>query len=78
MTFDLDAAKKVVSAWERTAAQLADAAVRDPRTLDLGARLLKSQLLWKKAFDTAVDAFWAPFLPVRDPAAAPAATKETI
>ena len=52
---------RMLAAWERTAAQLAEAVVRDPRTLELGSRLLKSHLLWKKAFDTAYDAAWTPF-----------------
>ena len=52
---------KLLAAWERTAATLAEAVVRDPRTLELGARLLRSHLLWKKAFDTAFDAAWTPF-----------------
>jgi hypothetical protein len=51
----------MLAAWERTAAQLAEAVVRDPRTLELGSRLLKSHLLWKKALDTAYDAAWTPF-----------------
>ena len=52
---------RLLAAWERTAAQLAEAVVRDPRTLELGARMLRSHLLWKKAFDTAIDAAWTPF-----------------
>ncbi len=55
--------KGIVSAWERAAAKMAEAVVRDPRTLDLGARLLRSHLLWRKAFDTAWQAAWAPFSP---------------
>lgn len=52
---------RVLAAWERTAAQLAEAVVRDPRTLELGSRFLRSHLLWKRAMDTAFDAAWTPF-----------------
>jgi hypothetical protein len=51
----------VLAAWERTAAQMAEAVVRDPRALDFGARMLRMHLLWKRAFDTALDAAWTPF-----------------
>ncbi len=50
---------RVLAAWERTAAQLAEAVVRDPRTLEFGAQLMRSHLLWKRAWDAAMDA-WAP------------------
>jgi hypothetical protein len=50
----------MLSAWERTAASFAQAVVRDPRTLEAGARLLKSQLLFRRAFALAWDALWAP------------------
>lgn len=63
-----DAYKRLLASWERTAAQLADAVVRDPRTLTFAARALKSQLLWRRALDTTVDAWWAAFLPVKGPA----------
>jgi hypothetical protein len=56
-------AKELVSVWERAAAKLSEAVVRDPRTLDLGARLLRSHLLWRRAIDTAWQAAWAPFAP---------------
>lgn len=52
---------RLLAAWERTAAQMAEAVVRDPRSLELGARLLRAHLLWKRAFDTALDAAWTPF-----------------
>jgi hypothetical protein len=52
---------RVLAAWERTAAQMAEAVVRDPRTLEQGARLLKSHLLWKRALDHAFDAWLTPF-----------------
>ena len=52
---------RLLAAWERTAAQMAEAVVRDPRTLELGARMLRSHLLWKRAFDHALDAAWTPF-----------------
>jgi hypothetical protein len=52
---------RMLAAWERTAASLAETVVRDPRTLEMGARLLRSHLLWKRAFDTAFDAAWTPF-----------------
>ena len=52
---------RLLAAWERTAAQMTEAVVRDPRTLELGARFLRSHLLWKRALDTAYDAAWAPF-----------------
>ena len=61
MNAEREACKRLLAAWERTAAQLAEAVVRDPRTLELGAGLLRSHLLWKRAFDTAAGAFWAPF-----------------
>jgi hypothetical protein len=47
--------RRLLGEWERAAAQMAGAVVRDPNTLELGATLLKLQLMWKKAFDTAVD-----------------------
>lgn len=52
---------RMLAAWERTTAHMAEAVVRHPRTLELGSRMLKSHLLWKKAFDTAFDAMWTPF-----------------
>jgi hypothetical protein len=54
-------AKEMISAWERAAAKMAETVVRDPRTLDMGARLLRSHLLWRRAIDTAWQAAWAPF-----------------
>ena len=61
MNAEREACKRLLAAWERTAAQMAEAVVRDPRTLELGAGLLRSHLLWKRAFDHAVEAWWAPF-----------------
>jgi len=58
---DTEALKHWVSAWERTAAKMAEAVVRDPRTLDLGSRLLRAHLLWRRAADLAWQATWAPF-----------------
>ena len=47
--------RRLLGAWERTAAQMTEAVVRDPGTLELGAGLLKLQLQWKRAFDQALD-----------------------
>jgi hypothetical protein len=53
--------RRLLAAWERTTAQVAEAVVRDPRMLAVGARVLRSHLLWKRTLDTALDAAWAPF-----------------
>ena len=55
-----EAFKSMLSAWERTAAGFAQAVVRDPRTLEAGARLLKSQLLFRRACALAWDALLTP------------------
>jgi hypothetical protein len=51
-----------LAAWERATATAAESVARDPRTLEVGARLLRAHLLWRKSFDTAVEAAWAPFV----------------
>lgn len=61
MTANREAQKRLLAAWERTAAGLAESVVRNPRTLELGAGLLRSHLLWRRAFDAAAEAFWSPF-----------------
>jgi hypothetical protein len=47
--------RRLLGEWERAAAQMAGAVVRDPNTLELGATLLKMQLMWKRALDRALD-----------------------
>ena len=61
-TFDPAAllASPLFTAWQRAAAQSLAAAARDPRLLKLGTGLLRAQLLWARAFESAVAAAWAP------------------
>jgi hypothetical protein len=53
--------EQLVEQWEGAAAEWAAAFVRDPRTLELGAASLRTQLAWRRAFDAMLDAAWAPF-----------------
>jgi hypothetical protein len=48
------------AAWQRAAADSMTAAARDPRLMKLGAGLMRSQLLWGRALQTAWQAAWAP------------------
>jgi hypothetical protein len=48
-------------AWERAAAEAARTMVSDPRTLELGAAMLRTHLLWRSAFNDAFAAALAPF-----------------
>jgi hypothetical protein len=54
------ASAPLVTAWQRAAADSMAAAARDPRLMSLGAGLLRSQLLWARAWQTALQATWAP------------------
>ena len=47
-------------AWQRAAADSMAAAARDPRMMRLGSGLLRAQLLWERAAQTAWQAAWAP------------------
>lgn len=49
------------AAWQRAAADTMAAAARDPRLLRLSNGLMRSQLLWARACQTALEAAWAPF-----------------
>jgi hypothetical protein len=44
-------AREALAAWEKTASKCAEQAVRDPRTLELGAEWLRSSLMWKRAHE---------------------------
>ena len=48
------------TAWQRAAADSVTAAARDPRVMKLGAGLMRSQMLWARAAQTAWQAAWAP------------------
>ncbi len=48
------------TAWQRAAADSMTAATRDPRMMKLGAGMLRAQLLWGRAIQTAWQAAWAP------------------
>jgi hypothetical protein len=45
------AARAALAAWEQAAGKLAEATVRDPRTLELGASLLRTMLECKRTAD---------------------------
>jgi hypothetical protein len=45
--------------WERAAADWAAAWVRDPRTLEFGAALMRTHLAWRRACDAIQDALWS-------------------
>jgi hypothetical protein len=47
-------------AWQRAAADSMAAAARDPRLMRLSTGLLRSQLLWTRAWQSAVAATLAP------------------
>jgi hypothetical protein len=53
--------EQLISQWEGAAADWAAAFVRDPRTLELGAAMLRTQLAWRRALDAVLDAAWAPY-----------------
>ena len=48
------------TAWQRAAADSMTAAARDPRMMKLGGGILRANLLWGRAFQTAWRAAWAP------------------
>lgn len=52
--------RKGFEAWERAASEAARNMVADPRTLELGAAALKAHLLWRRSFNEAFAATWAP------------------
>jgi hypothetical protein len=60
--FDLSsiAAQPLFQAWQRAAADSMAAAARDPRMMQLGAGMLRSQLLWGRAMQSVWQAAWAP------------------
>lgn len=58
--FSSIAAQPWFQAWQRAAAESMAAAARDPRVMQLGAGLLRSQLLWGRAMQSAWQAAWAP------------------
>ncbi len=47
--------------WEKAAADWAAAWVRDPRTLEFGAAMMRTHLAWRRAGDALLDALWTPF-----------------
>jgi hypothetical protein len=51
-----------LAAWEKSAAEAAQVMVRDPHMLQLGAEALKAHLVWRKSWNDAKEAAWAPFL----------------
>ena len=52
-----------LSAWEKSAADMAQSMVRDPQVLSLGAEALKAHLIWRKSWNDAMEALWQPYLP---------------
>ena len=54
-------AEQMLAAWEKTAAEAADGFARDPRTLALGAGMMRAQMLWARSVSLACEAAWAPF-----------------
>lgn len=48
------------AAWEKAASEATRAIVADPRTLEFGAAALKAHLLWRRSFNDALAAMWAP------------------
>jgi hypothetical protein len=56
---DNGAFQRLFSAWEKSAAAMADGASRHPQMLDLGAGLLRAHLAWVRALQASMEA-WAP------------------
>ena len=54
-------ADRMFAEWEKGAAQAAEAFARDPRTLAMGAGMLRAQMLWARSLSMACEAAWAPF-----------------
>jgi hypothetical protein len=45
-------ARDALAAWEKAASAMSAELVRDPRTLEVGAGLMRAGLMWKGALDT--------------------------
>lgn len=58
---DGGAFQRLFSAWEKSAATMADGASRHPKILEMGAGMLKAHLAWVKAMQATMEA-WAPLL----------------
>jgi hypothetical protein len=56
-TLDGGAFARLFAAWEKSAAAMAGSAARDPRTLEIGAGVLKAQLAWVRALEATAQAF---------------------
>ena len=56
---DVAAFQRLFSAWEKSAAAMADSASRNPKALELGAGLMRAHLAWVKAVQVSLEA-WAP------------------
>jgi hypothetical protein len=65
--FSSIAAQPWFQAWQRAAADSMAAAVRDPRVMQLGSGMLRAQLLWGRAAQSAWQAMWAPIDAMTDP-----------
>jgi hypothetical protein len=51
--------QRLFSAWEKSAAAMADGVSRNPKVLELGAGLMRAHLAWVKAVEASLEA-WAP------------------
>ena len=58
---DGGAFQRLFSAWEKSAAAMADGASRHPKALELGAGLMRAHLAWVRAFQVTIEA-WAPLM----------------
>ncbi len=56
---DGGAFQRLFSAWEKSAASMADGASRHPKVLELGAGLMRAHLAWVRAFQASLEA-WTP------------------
>ena len=49
-------ARDALAAWEKSAGQVAEQMVRDPRVLELGTSMLRVSLEWKRSVDQMIAA----------------------
>ena len=61
-----DPATRLYAAWERSASAAAEQVARDPRTLALGAGMMRSQLLFSRAIGLMWEAALAPLSALAD------------
>ena len=62
-------ARDALASWEKAASAMSADLVRDPRTLELGAGLMRSSLLWKGALDSMTGQWMAHMASLTHPAA---------